>query len=91
LGGGTGVASVRPDAECRRSDCGRNRKIREAQQTEGVRKRCSSNFVSNGVIQCYDNSPRFVGGPNTGKADRWMGFPFFGPNQCMGTHEQSVE
>lgn len=43
------------------------------------------NVVWNGVIQCYENQTPFVGGPNTGKADPWMGFPFFGPNQCSGT------
>jgi hypothetical protein len=38
-----------------------------------------------GVIQCWENEPPFVGGPNTGRADPFMGPPFFGPNQCLGT------
>jgi hypothetical protein len=56
--------------------------------TGGGAKAVMTNTVQNGVIQCYENSPPFVGGPNTGRADPWMDlsfFPFFGPNQCSGT------
>jgi hypothetical protein len=46
------------------------------------------NNVLNGDIQCYENDPPFVGGPNMGRAPNQppiMFPPLNGDNQCVGT------
>lgn len=47
----------------------------------------TANTVVNGVIQCYENSQPFVGGPNFGRAPDQPPplMPLAGPNQCFGT------
>jgi hypothetical protein len=54
-------------------------------------KTVMGNNVMNGDIQCYENDPPFVGGPNTGRAPKSVvvsSFPLplvTAPNQCSGT------
>jgi hypothetical protein len=46
------------------------------------------NNVVNGDIQCYENTPPFIGGPNSGHAPNQPPFmmpPLMGDNQCFGT------
>lgn len=45
-------------------------------------KEVNNNNVSKGDIQCYENDPPFVGGPNIGRAPNQ---PPPGRNQCFGT------
>jgi hypothetical protein len=47
-------------------------------------KAVQNNRVVNGDIQCYENSPVFVGGPNAGRAPNQPP-PLNGHNQCVGT------
>ena len=57
--------------------------------TGGGPKTVVGNNVATGEIQCYENDPPFVGGPNMGKAPKSV--PVFmmplttAPNQCSGT------
>jgi hypothetical protein len=51
-------------------------------------KSVMQNTVVNGDIQCYENDPPFVGGPNSGRAPNQppVAFPpLTGKNQCVGT------